>query len=358
MNKNEIHFLNEKSIIYAIIKPSDKAKNSPDFKLNKKDDYYFAEISLEEDLNLTKNGRLSQCKCTSSSLPNEEFPSVNSAYTKLSEKYETERLSHTTNVFTNFYADQAMTKSLDDIRRGKLKKNSGPSLYDSLDGAEAKKFNKKATTILASKNDPITIIKEVNCAIERTKIKAYERKVEELRIRLQGSATYPESDGPDSWQNWISNNIWIFGVTRDRFLSQAEGFGTKPDFIFLTPDGFLDVLEIKLPTDEVLSYDRSHKSYQINGTLSSAIGQVAKYRRDFEDNSDSWKRKIKDEKEIDIKILRPRGFILIGRSNEWNQEKVEYFRMINNILHDVQILTYNDLLTMAENFLKIYFELI
>lgn len=226
MNNKKIHFLNAGSAIYTTIRPSDKVKNSSDIeKLNKKGDCYFAEVYLAENLNLNENRGLKQCKCKSPSLPGEEFPSINSAYTKLSEKYETTRLSHTTNVFTSFYVDEAMTKSLDDLRREKLKK-SGPSLYDSLDKGEAEKFNKKAKSILDSKNDPITTIKEFDLVLESTKIMAYEEKVKELRYRLDGPESYPESNTPGSWQNWISDNIWIFGVARDRFLSQAEGFGT------------------------------------------------------------------------------------------------------------------------------------
>jgi hypothetical protein len=352
----DIDFLKKNSVIYVFLSPPESVIKEKLFDLEKHGKYYIAEIKLNELLKIGENGKLKPCECVSQSVPNENLPSVNAMYTRLSEKYETQRYSHTTNVFTNLYVDKEMNKSLGDIRKEKIKKNLGPSLYDKIENREIEKLKNKLASMLSYNDNPLSIIKEASEEFEKTKLKFYQSRVDQLEERIYGTKKYKESSGVDSWQNWIHENIWIFGIRRDRVLNQAEGFATKPDFIFLTPDGFLDVLEIKLPTVDALTYDKSHDLYKISGTASSAIGQIAKYRRDFEDNSQTWKRKIKEENDIDIRTLRPRGFVLIGNSKDWPENKTEYLRIANNILHDVQIITYSDLFVMAKNFTHIYSE--
>ena len=68
--------------------------------------YLFAEVRLQESLKLRLRGdkepALEDCKCTIPRL-NAEARSLNHAFTLLSTKYETKRISHTGNVFTRVY---------------------------------------------------------------------------------------------------------------------------------------------------------------------------------------------------------------------------------------------------------------
>lgn len=84
--------------------------------------YCFAEVLLLEPLKLHFRGSfkepcLEACKCTIPVLENVEARSLNHAFTLLSAKYETKRISHVGNVFTRvFFRDQKGWRSLNEAR--------------------------------------------------------------------------------------------------------------------------------------------------------------------------------------------------------------------------------------------------
>lgn len=71
-----------------------------------KTEYWLIEVHLEQDLSIRIRGdqeaRLEKCKCVIPAL-RREASSVNHAFTLVSEAYETQRLSHTGNVFERAY---------------------------------------------------------------------------------------------------------------------------------------------------------------------------------------------------------------------------------------------------------------
>ena len=101
-------------------------------------EYRFVEVLLQEDLYIRIRGdqkaKLEKCKCLIPALKR-EATSINHAFTLVSEAYETERLSHTGNVFDRAYTcvDPGGWRTLDDLRlkaitesRG-MQKNTPPS---------------------------------------------------------------------------------------------------------------------------------------------------------------------------------------------------------------------------------------
>jgi hypothetical protein len=86
-----------------------------------KTEYWIVEVRLEQDLRIRIRGdqeaRLEKCKCLIPALKR-EASSVNHAFTLASEAYETERLSHTGNVFERAYTqvEPAGWRTLDEIR--------------------------------------------------------------------------------------------------------------------------------------------------------------------------------------------------------------------------------------------------
>lgn len=76
---------------------------------------------------------------------------------------------------------------------------------------------------------------------------------------LDNNNQFHETSGKDSWQNWIYDNNWLFGINYQAPIQKEKvGFDCIPDFLFLSLDGFLDILEIKLPTADVIFEDKSH----------------------------------------------------------------------------------------------------
>jgi hypothetical protein len=86
-----------------------------------KTEYWLVEVHLEQDLRIRIRGdqeaRLEKCKCMIPALKR-EASSVNHAFTLVSENYETQRLSHTGNVFERAYTwvEPGRWRTLDEIR--------------------------------------------------------------------------------------------------------------------------------------------------------------------------------------------------------------------------------------------------
>ena len=174
--------------------------------------------------------------------------------------------------------------------------------------------------------------------------------VDELNQRL-ATGNFSETSGDDSWQKWIYKHNWLFGVNYQEPIQKVKinVTGVMPDFIFPTLDGFVDILEIKLPSKEVIVEDASHAgSWVWSPDSNYAIGQVVNYLCEID------RLKLEIEKEIErvhqkrISVLKPRAFILIGRSDNWTTNKKEGLRKLNDSLHKIEFLTYTDLSQRGE----------
>lgn len=177
------------------------------------------------------------------------------------------------------------------------------------------------------------------------------RVLDELQKRLMKD--YSEVKGVDSWQNWISKNNWLFGVNYKPPIEKAKInlLGIMPDFLYPTIDGFVDVLEIKLPNNDVLVEDSSHKgSWKWTSETNSAIGQVVNYLTEIDRLRFENENKVLTEAGQKVLFLKPRAFILIGNSEKWENPKIEALRKLNYYLHNIEVITYKDLLSRGEQF--------
>ena len=181
-----------------------------------------------------------------------------------------------------------------------------------------------------------------------------------LKKRLDSDPGYHETIGGDSWQKWIYKNHWLFGVNYCK-VTEKEKInieGIMPDYLFLTTDGFLDVIEIKLPSMKVIERDPSHLGSWIwSKDSNKAIGQVVNYLNEIDRLQLEIERKINDKARRgnkdhkDYSILKPRSYILIGNSENWDMEQKQGLRKLNNALHGIEIITYHDLLQRGSLFI-------
>jgi len=169
--------------------------------------------------------------------------------------------------------------------------------------------------------------------------------VSTLEERLNGAKSYPETSGDNSWQKWIYDNNWLFGVSylgaiQKRIININ---GIMPDYLFLTTDGFIDVLEIKLPSMEVVLKDSFHTgSWVWSSDANKAIGQVVNYLSEIDRLQLEIEKQLQKQFE-NISILKPRAYILIGNSENWDKEKKEGLRKLNHSLHGIEVITYHNL---------------
>mgnify|MGYP001009816411 CR=1 FL=1 len=188
------------------------------------------------------------------------------------------------------------------------------------------------------------------------RIQAEKKKIiDELEHRLtQGS--FLETSGDNSWQKWIYKNNWLFGVNYQQPIERAKINikGIMPDYLFPTIDGFVDILEIKLPNDEVVVKDASHSgSWKWSPETNIAIGQVVNYLSEIDRSRLEIEKSIKDQYNLEINLLKPRAYILIGNSNGWDNNKKEGLRKMNHALHGIEVITYKELLDRGNQYLKI-----
>ena len=155
----------------------------------------------------------------------------------------------------------------------------------------------------------------------------YENAVEELSARLTSDQVYPEVSGPDSWQKWIYRNSWLFGpMYLEPIDRQRVGFEEIPDFLFPTLDGFIDILEIKLPSKSVVNAPSSQpNAYTWSQDANRAIGQVVNYIQQMTVHQLFLTKKITQAYSGrlggSVTVLRPRAFILIGTEIDWTESR-------------------------------------
>jgi len=195
---------------------------------------------------------------------------------------------------------------------------------------------------------------------QQSSIFLYSEKLKEFKNRL--TQNIHETKGKNSWQNWIYENSWLFGIHYQKPIQKEKvGFDSIPDYLFPTLDGFLDILEIKRPKYEAIRKDQSHAdSFVWSSDTNKAIGQVITYITEIELNQLQLKERINQEYEdiYESKIftIKPRAFILIGTSEDWKEKKKEAFRKLNYSLHGIEVLTYTDLYKRGEKIIQMYSE--
>jgi hypothetical protein len=278
------------------------------------------------------------------------FPLYRETGLKSAEKFLTENFA---DVFPKkeVKTPEVSVKTFEKIFPSSIKKFTNTSkgrskLYQ--ETAETLKGLKQAIKL---KKEELNAIEEISRA---SKITLYKERLKEYQARLPRDL--PETKGKTSWQNWIYENNWMFGAVYNQSIQKERvGFDNIPDYIFPSIDGFLDILEIKLPSDEVIEEDRVHPgSWKWSQKCNGAIGQVVNYIHQIEAHSDEIRRRIRERHGIDLRVVKPRSYILIGNSENWPDNKIEGLRKLNHALHSIEIITYNELLKRGQRIIEMY----
>lgn len=114
-----------------------------------------------------------------------------------------------------------------------------------------------------------------------------------------------------------------------------------------TVDDFLEIIEIKTPfKDALFIKDSSHESYYPSSKLSPVIGQVMRYIEEIERSRDAINSKDKYDP------LKIRARIILGRDGD--EEHVKALRNFNHHLHGIEIITFDQLLRIADKVLSVF----
>ena len=184
-------------------------------------------------------------------------------------------------------------------------------------------------------------LQNINAAIHQAQ---YKSAIDQLSQMLTSSSL-----SEDDYKKWFMEHHWVFGT---EYLGPEDGtkigWAVKGDIVLRSIDGYQDLIELKLPSAEILKHDPSHKNWFPSPELSKALAQVIKYFQETEDA-----RMILAQKEK-LPFLKPRARIVIGRSNTWEQEQYDALRRLNASLQNIQIMTYDYLLGIAKRMVDYY----
>lgn len=161
-----------------------------------------------------------------------------------------------------------------------------------------------------------------------------------------------ESDYTEgTWQKWFETNSWVLGSDFVKVLEE-RAIDTKniSDFLMESYDGFLDIVEIKRPEGGMKFWQSSldHGNYVPHSDLIKAITQASKYIHEVEREADSVKF---FERVGGTRTIKPRCTLIYGRSNDWNKDQKEAFRILNSSYHNLSIMTFDHVLERASRIL-------
>jgi len=171
------------------------------------------------------------------------------------------------------------------------------------------------------------------------------------------------SDKSEStWQDYLRSNILHIQQGYIAFIDKANigVINTQfPDFLLVTHDGYLDILEIKTPGTILLNEDKSRGNYYWTPELSKAIAQTENYIDEVYSLRDKIKNEIKDRYGIDLRVVRPRGVILAGDTSQFlhNKKVSDDFRLLSQSLKNISFVTYDELLVRLQNYIAVLTEL-
>ncbi|WP_299326397.1 Shedu immune nuclease family protein [Parasphingopyxis sp.] len=171
-------------------------------------------------------------------------------------------------------------------------------------------------------------------------LKEFENKI--------GRANLSEND----WQKFLRTYILLFNtnyVKSIEKLSVSLG-GKYPDFLLLNTFGYLDIFEIKKPTTQLLRYDKSRDNYFWDPEIAKAISQTENYINSLQQNADAFCNEMRKRHNLEIKVVRPRGFIIAGRSEQLTDEKMrDDFRLLGDALKNIDLILYDEFLERLKN---------
>ncbi|MDQ2950187.1 MAG: DUF4263 domain-containing protein [Acidobacteriota bacterium] len=176
-------------------------------------------------------------------------------------------------------------------------------------------------------------------------------KLDELRLALT------QDEAESFWQKFLKGNSWMFGSSCVELLPERRlDIHHTTDFPMAVDGGFMDIVEIKTPQMPFWANSAGKRFKYRNKfliphiDLQGAIAQTTKYILQAEMKVDS-EEYIKDHG--GIVPLKPRGLVIQGRSNDWGKDEWEAFRLLNDELHSVQVITFDHLLKQAERMLAV-----
>jgi hypothetical protein len=209
----------------------------------------------------------------------------------------------------------------------------------------------EAIQVLAQKSS-LEISELLKAAFSPDALKEKRAKLEELKDQIE----IPSVQELDI-QKTLAEMPWAFGPEYERLDIRNAGDSGIPDRRLKRVDGLSDILEVKLPSAELLRKDRKERAY-IAPDLAQALGQIVGYLEHF---YSQYQTAYDDEDRTEVlnepygKYYKPKGILLIGRraaiGKRGQPAHPKLLRRLLSYFHWIDVLTYDDLIHRAANLL-------
>lgn len=175
-------------------------------------------------------------------------------------------------------------------------------------------------------------------------------------IELEEMLDNAEYTNESIWQVCIQNILQLLYpqyilCARELTFHGIDGYDKRPDFILVDANGFIDVMEIKKPSIDVLTKQATYRNnYVPVREFSGAIQQIEKYifclnTLDREKNYFLNNLSNMLPQGVIPQVVNPQGILLLGRSNNFNEQQKRDFELIKRQYKNVaDIMTYDDLI--------------
>lgn len=174
------------------------------------------------------------------------------------------------------------------------------------------------------------------------------QQAQRIRAIEQFEKMLEQDQKENAWQEWFQKNSWVLGSEYVRILDERHiDVKNISDFLMEAYDGFLDIVEIKRPEGGLHFWAASldHGNYVPSTDLTKAITQATRYIYEVEREANSVKFL---ELVGHIKTVKPRCMLIFGRSNDWDSDQMEAYRIMNAGFHNLSVMTYDHVLERAK----------
>lgn len=183
-----------------------------------------------------------------------------------------------------------------------------------------------------------------------------------LRHNLTELLNQADSIEEHIWQEQIHGLLrllypkYIAGI-REVIIKGVDRHAKRPDFLLVDANGYIDILEIKKPSVQLLTKQSSYRNnYVPVRDLAGAIQQIEKYIYCLnawgKDGEQMLQKKLSNElpSAVTPKIVNPQGILILGRSDQFNRQQQDDFELIKRqYKHIAEVMTYDDLIQRIDN---------
>lgn len=171
----------------------------------------------------------------------------------------------------------------------------------------------------------------------KSKLPELKKKIEELKRKVKD----PKLKEQD-YHQFLKENPWFFGPWYTEVISKPKPSAKDcPDFQLKRYDGFHDIVEIESANDPLFA-SRSNR-LKLSGNLKDAMSEIMDYIDVY------IKKTMEIFYEEQRELYKPKGIVIIGKRKESERREL---KQLNSFLHDIEILTFDDLIDRAEKIIE------